>query len=145
MPFTNGRKNCSVRGMAFGPSPAIWGWLVIPLSSIFDKTSSCPAPSQSDRICWSMKLMAPATRLRKRWVEGETNVKVLLEEIKAQDYNGEYTILTTFLADYPPLVQEAALPPAQKGTRYFSRQISRFLGQPECDWLERSGTFWVNW
>ena len=85
--------------------------------------------------------MAPATRLRKRWVEGETNVKVLLEEIKAQGYNGKYTILTTFLADCPPLVQEAALPPAQKGTRYFSRQISRFLGQPECDWLERDRNF----
>ena len=79
--------------------------------------------------------------LRKRWVEGETNVKILLEEIKAQGYNGEYTILTAFLADYPRFVQEPALPPAQKGTRYSSRQVSRLLGQPECDWPERDQGF----
>jgi transposase len=79
--------------------------------------------------------------LRKRWVEGETNVKVLLEEIKAQGYNGEYTTLTTFLADYPRLVQEPALPPAQKGVCYSSRQVSRLLGLPECDWPEKERLF----
>ncbi|MFD2573070.1 transposase [Spirosoma soli] len=79
--------------------------------------------------------------LRKRWVEGETNVKVLLEEIKAQGYNGEYTILTTFLADYLRLVQEPGLPPAQKGVRYSCRQVSRLLGLPECDWPEKERAF----
>jgi hypothetical protein len=31
--------------------------------------------------------MAPATRLRKRWLEGQTNVKELLAELKAFGYN----------------------------------------------------------
>ena len=93
-----------------------------------------PKPKRSN-------LLSYETYLRKRWVEGETNVKVLLEEIKAHGYNGEYTILTTFLADYPRLVQELALPPAQKGVRYSSRQVSRLLGLPECDWPDKERTF----
>lgn len=93
-----------------------------------------PKPKQSNLLSYEIYL-------RKRWVEGETNVKVLLEEIKAQGYNGEYTILTTFLADYPPLVQEPALPSAQKGVRYSCRQVSRLLGLPECDWPERERAF----
>ncbi|WP_223834332.1 ISL3 family transposase [Spirosoma profusum] len=93
-----------------------------------------PKPKRSNLLTYE-------AYLRKRWLEGETNVKVLLEEIKAQGYNGEYTILTTFLADYPRLAQVPALPPAQKGVRYSSRQVSRFLGQPECDWPERERAF----
>ncbi|GAB3788427.1 hypothetical protein GCM10028818_54960 [Spirosoma horti] len=94
-----------------------------------------PKPKRSNLLNYE-------TYLRKRWVEGETNVKVVLEEIKAQGYNGEYTILTTFLTDYPRLVQEPALLPAQKGVRYSGRQVSRLLGQPECDWPEREWAFW---
>ena len=63
-----------------------------------------------------------------------------MEEIKAQGYNGEYSILTTFLADYPRL-HDPVLPPAQKGFRYSSRQLSRFLGQCESDWPESDRAF----
>ncbi|MFD2937418.1 ISL3 family transposase [Spirosoma flavum] len=79
--------------------------------------------------------------LRKRWLEGETSVTVLFEEIKAQGYNGGYTILTTFLADYPRLIQESALPPAQKGFSYSSRRLSRLLGQDESDWPKTDRPF----
>ncbi|AUD06911.1 hypothetical protein [Spirosoma pollinicola] len=48
-----------------------------------------PKPKRSNLLIYE-------AYLRKRWVEGETNVKVLLEEIKAQGYNEEYIILTTF-------------------------------------------------
>lgn len=87
-----------------------------------------------------MKPMALATRLRKRWLEGETNVKVLLGEIKALGYNGRHSILTVLLADYPRL-HEPVLPPAQKGVSYLSRQLSRFLGQCESDWPEADRDF----
>ena len=92
-----------------------------------------PKPKQSN-------LLSYEAYLRKRWVEGETNVKVLLEEIKALGYNGEYSILTAFLADYPRL-HDPVLPPAQKGLRYSSRQLSRFLGQCESDWPEADRAF----
>lgn len=72
--------------------------------------------------------------LRKRWLEGETCVTVLFEEIKTQGYNGGYTILTAFLASYPRTADESALPPAQKGIHYSSRRLSRLLGQDESDW-----------
>jgi transposase len=93
-----------------------------------------PKPKRSNLLTYE-------AYLRKRWIEGETNVKVFLEAIKARVYNGEYTILTTFLADYPRLVQEPALPPAQKGVRYSSRKVSRLLGLPECDWPEKERAF----
>lgn len=79
--------------------------------------------------------------LRKRWLEGETCITVLFEEIKAQGYNGGYTILTTFLADYPRLVQEPALPPAQKGISYSSRRLSRLLSQEKSEWSEQDRSF----
>ena len=71
--------------------------------------------------------------LRKRWLEGETCVAVLFEEIKAQGYNGGYTILTSFLADYPRLAVEPTLPLARKGVNYSSRQVGRLLNLPEPD------------
>lgn len=79
--------------------------------------------------------------LRRRWLEGETCVMVLFEEIKAQGYNGGYTILTTFLADYPRLVQEPALPPAQKGISYSSRRLSRLLSQEKSEWSDEDRSF----
>ena len=85
-------------------------------------------------------LLSYEAYLRKRWLEGETNVKVLLDEIKALGYNGGYSILTAFLADYPRL-HEPVLPPAQKGVSYSSRQLSRFLGQCESDWPEADRAF----
>ncbi|SFE51815.1 hypothetical protein SAMN05216167_1158 [Spirosoma endophyticum] len=36
--------------------------------------------------------------LRQRWQAGETCVKTLFKEIKAQGDNGRYTILAAFLA-----------------------------------------------
>ena len=61
--------------------------------------------------------------------------------IKAQGYNGGYTILTAFLAHYPRLVQEPALPPAQKGISYSSRRLSRLLSQEESEWSEVERSF----
>ena len=86
-----------------------------------------PKPKRSN-------LYAYEAYLRKRWLEGETCVAVLFEEIKAQGYNGGYTILTAFLADYPRLAVEPTLPPARKGISYSSRQVSRLLSLPEPDW-----------
>lgn len=72
--------------------------------------------------------------LRRRWLEGQTNVKELLAEIKSFGYNGSYTILTTFLSAYPRLEVEPVLPPARKGANFSPRRISRLLNQPEEDW-----------
>ena len=71
--------------------------------------------------------------LRKRWLEGETCVVVLFKEIEAQGYNGGYTILTSFLADYPRLAVEPTLPPARKGINYPSHQVGRLLSLSESD------------
>lgn len=72
--------------------------------------------------------------LRKRWLEGQTNVKELLAELKAFGYNGSYTILANFLSAYPPLEVEPDLPPARKANSYSSRQIDRLLNQPPAKW-----------
>lgn len=72
--------------------------------------------------------------LRRRWLEGQTNVKELLAEIKSFGYNGSYTILTTFLSAYPRSEVEPALPPARKGNNYSSRRVSRLLSQLPSEW-----------
>jgi transposase len=72
--------------------------------------------------------------LRRRWLEGQTNVKELLAEIKAFGYNGSYTILATFLSAYPRSEVESALPPIRKGNNFSSRRISRLLNQPPSEW-----------
>ncbi len=72
--------------------------------------------------------------LRRRWLEGQTNVKKLLVEIKDFGYNGSYTILATFLSAYPRLETEPALPPARKATSYSSRRICRLLNQLPDQW-----------
>lgn len=59
--------------------------------------------------------------LRRRWLEGQTNVKELLAEIKAFGYNGSYTILITFLSAYPRSEVEPALPPARKANNFSRR------------------------
>ena len=41
----------------------------------------------------------------------------------------------------PEIVHVKVLPPAQKGVRYSSRQVSRLLGQAECDWPEKEQAF----
>lgn len=72
--------------------------------------------------------------LRRRWLEGQTNVKELLAEIKSFGYNGSYTILTTFLSAYPRSEVEPVLPPARKANNFSPRRISRLLNQSEDDW-----------
>lgn len=72
--------------------------------------------------------------IRRRWLEGQTNVKELMAEIKAFGYNGSYTILTTFLSAYPRSEAEPALPPARKGNNFSSRRISRLLNQLPSEW-----------
>lgn len=72
--------------------------------------------------------------LRRRWLEGQTNVKKLLAEIKAFGYNGSYTILANFLSTYPRLEAEPVLPPARKASSYSSRRISRLLNQSANKW-----------
>ena len=79
--------------------------------------------------------------LRQRWQAGETCVKTLFEEIKAQGYNGRYTILAAFLANYPRPAHDATLPPAQKELSYSSRRLSRLLGQSEVDWTQADRPF----
>lgn len=72
--------------------------------------------------------------LRRRWLEGQTNVKELFEEIKAFGYNGGYTILTAFLSTYPRTETEPALPPARKANSFSSRRISRLLNLSPERW-----------
>lgn len=79
--------------------------------------------------------------LRKRWAEGQTCVKELLQEAQSMGYNGKYTILAAFLANYPRTPHVHALPPAQKGTTYSSRSLSIALCQKEEDWTEEQKLF----
>ena len=72
--------------------------------------------------------------LRQRWQTGEQRITVLYEAIKAQGYNGKYTMLTAFLATYPRTRIEPVLPPVQKGITRSSHQLSRLLCQPESVW-----------
>lgn len=72
--------------------------------------------------------------LRRRWLEGQTNVKELLTEIKSFGYDGSYTILTDFLSAYPRAETEPVLPPARKASSYSSRRISRLLNQSPDEW-----------
>ncbi|MCC5612744.1 hypothetical protein LC612_40160 [Nostoc sp. CHAB 5834] len=72
--------------------------------------------------------------LRRRWLEGQTNIKELLEEIKPFGYMGSYTTLTEFLASYPRLETEPVLPPARKVHSYSSRRISRLMNQSADQW-----------
>lgn len=67
--------------------------------------------------------------LRRRWLEGETNVKELLAETKTFGYNGSYTILANFLSTYSRSEAESVLPPPRKANRYSSRQICRLLNR----------------
>jgi len=78
---------------------------------------------------------------RRRWLEGQTNVKELLAEIKSFGYNGSYTILTTFLSAYPRLEAEPTLPPVRKANNFSSRRISRLLNQSEVDWSADEKSF----
>ena len=79
--------------------------------------------------------------LRRRWLEGQTNVKELLAEIKVFGYNGSYTILATFLSAYPRSEVEPALPPARKGANFSPRRISRLLNQPPSEWSADEASF----
>ena len=72
--------------------------------------------------------------LRQRWQTGEQRITVLYEEIKAQGYNGKYTMLTAFLATYPRAPVAPVLPPVQRGATRSSHQLSRLLCQPESAW-----------
>jgi len=65
---------------------------------------------------------------------GQTNVKELLEEIKAFGYTGSYTTLTEFLVSYPRLEVEPVLPPARKASSYSNRRICRLLNQSAVNW-----------
>lgn len=79
--------------------------------------------------------------LRRRWLEGQTNVKELLAEIKAFGYNGSYTILATFLSAYPRSEMEPALPPVRKGANFSPRRISRLLNQSPAEWSADEAAF----
>lgn len=79
--------------------------------------------------------------LRKRWSEGQTCVKELLQEIQSMGYNGKYTILAAFLVNYPRMPHVYALPPVQKGATYSSRSLSIALCQKEADWTEEQKPF----
>lgn len=79
--------------------------------------------------------------LRKRWLEGQTNVKQLLIEIKNFGYNGSYTTLAHFLSAYPRLELTPVLPPARKINSYSSRRICRLLDQPEDEWSIEENAF----
>lgn len=72
--------------------------------------------------------------LRQRWTDGETCVKTLFEEIKALGYTGSYTILTTFLADYPRSPHVNVLPVVQKGATLSSRTLSIALCRKQEEW-----------
>ncbi len=74
--------------------------------------------------------------LRKRWQEGETCVKTLLKEMKPLGYNGGYTVLTDFLADYPRTPRVDVLPPVHKCATLSSRSLSIALTQKEEDWQQ---------
>lgn len=79
--------------------------------------------------------------LRKRWSEGQTSVKELLQEIQSMGYNGKYTILAAFLANYPRKPHAYTLPPIQKGVTYSSRNLSIALCQKQEDWTEEQKPF----
>lgn len=68
--------------------------------------------------------------LRKRWLEGETCVKTLLE-INTLGYTGGYTILTAFLAAYPRVPRADVLPAARKGATLSGRNLSIALCRKE--------------
>jgi transposase len=79
--------------------------------------------------------------LRRRWLEGQTNVKELLVEIKSFGYNGSYTILANFLSVYPRLEVAPVLPPARKGNNFSSRRIGRHLNQSPSEWSADEAAF----
>lgn len=79
--------------------------------------------------------------IRRRWLEGQNNVKALLSEIKAYGYTGSYTILANFLSAYPRLEGDPILPPASKVNTYSSRRISRLLNQLPETWSANEQAF----
>jgi transposase len=74
--------------------------------------------------------------LRKRWAEGETCAFTLYKEIIPLGYNGRYTILAAFLANYPKTPRIPALPPVEKGATFSSRSLSIALCREEDEWEE---------
>ena len=82
--------------------------------------------------------------LRRSWLEGQTNVKELLAEIKAFSYNGSYTILANSLSTYPRSEEEPILPPARKANSYSSRRINRLLNQSADEWSADEESFLIH-
>ena len=76
-----------------------------------------------------MKLMAPATRLRRRWEEGQRNIKTLHLELQQQGYPGAFRSLYRFVSRWlrePGATQSA---PAPRPVEYAPRQVSIWLSK----------------
>ena len=76
-----------------------------------------------------MKLMAPATRLRRRWEEGQRNVKTLHLELQQQGYPGAFRSLYRFVSRWLRELGAAQSAPVPRRVEYAPRQVSIWLSK----------------